>query len=368
MIDQIALRNLKRFRALDIDLAPLTLLSGLNGGGKTTLLHALLLARLASMNGGATRVPLNGAFGLALGEARDVMHEDEEIDGAIEITLRDGDAAATWRFGAEGDRSLNLRVDARPEKPPAAFAEGARRFTYLCAERLGPRDTLPVDSSALDDLQVGHQGEFTAQVLSILERRPVDPARRHPAQTTVTLAAQTESWVSAIVRPVQIFADWVAGTGVATIRFKTPGLRSQQTRPTNMGFGVSYALPIIVAGLTIERDGLLLVENPEAHLHPAGQSAMGAFLARVAGAGVQVVVETHSDHVLNGIRRAIAVDRVLPAASARAHFFGIAGDDIPHPVSLSFGEQGDVSNWPPGFFDQFETDLGSLSRARRKKG
>lgn len=60
-----------------------------------------------------------------------------------------------------------------------------------------------------------------------------------------------------------------------------------------MGFGLSYALPIVVGGLVAAKDGLLIVENPEAHLHPQGQSNMGQFLAWLAGKGVQVIVETH---------------------------------------------------------------------------
>jgi predicted ATPase len=92
-------------------------------------------------------------------------------------------------------------------------------------------------------------------------------------------------------------------------------------RPTNMGFGVSYALPIVLGALTAANGGLIIIENPEAHLHPAGQSQMGIFLARMASAGVQVIAETHSDHVLNGVRRAIG-EGVLSSEDAIVHFFG----------------------------------------------
>ena len=171
--------------------------------------------------------------------------------------------------------------------------------------------------------------------------------------------------MSEIVRPIQIDPQWLPGTLVTTLRFKVPGVHAEWTRPTNMGFGVSYALPIIVAGLLIENGGLLIVENPEAHLHPAAQSRIGAFLARVAGDGVQVFVETHSDHVLNGIRRAVAQDALVPADQVLVHFFQDGGDDVAPVVPLALTQTGQLSAWPPGFFDQTQKDLAVLARSKR---
>jgi predicted ATPase len=131
-----------------------------------------------------------------------------------------------------------------------------------------------------------------------------------------------------------------------------------------MGFGVTYALPVILAGLTAEKDGLLIVENPEAHLHPSGQSQMGYFLAAIAASGVQVLVETHSDHVLNGIRRAIGEHRILPASQAIVHFFDADGSV---PQALAFTETGGIDSWPRGFFDQFQLDVAALTRVRRPR-
>ena len=106
----------------------------------------------------------------------------------------------------------------------------------------------------------------------------------------------------------------------------------------------------------------MLVENPEAHLHPAGQSKLGRFLARVAGSGVHVVVETHSDHVLNGARLAVAQDRSLPAGDMIVHYF-----DHGQTLPIQVNDKGELDHWPAGFFDQFESDLGRLARARRAR-
>jgi predicted ATPase len=123
---------------------------------------------------------------------------------------------------------------------------------------------------------------------------------------------------------------------------------------------LSYALPIIVAGLTVEPGKILMVENPEAHLHPAGQSRIGNFLGLVASRGVQTIIETHSEHVVNGIRLAIAKHGQLSSDLAIFHFFGQATVS-----SMSVSTTGALSRWPSGFFDQAEEDLAELSRIRR---
>ena len=157
----------------------------------------------------------------------------------------------------------------------------------------------------VEELDVGSRGEFVAQVLASFDRSRVRAGRLESSSTETQISSllhQTESWMSKIVRPTQIDAEWFPNTSVTRLRFKTPGLRAEWTRAPNAGFGISYALPVVVAALRAEVGGLLLVENPEAHLHPAGQSKIGSFLARVAADGVRIFLETHSDHVLNGIR------------------------------------------------------------------
>lgn len=371
MLRSISLKNFKRFLNINVPLSPLTVLTGLNGGGKTSLLHALLLVRQACAGAPPPDfVQLNGPFGLELGEAQDVLHLDADPEEGIELELRDDTADVhTWRFVTSDERSLNLRVKDRAARPPQAFYGEARRFTYLSAERLGPRDVLGASSVAADDLHVGHRGEFVAQVLAILDRQRVTQQRLHPETAAkggaTTLRQQVELWLSSIARPVVLDAEWVPGSSVTLIRYRTPGHPADRTRPTNMGFGVTYALPVVTAALLAPSGSLLLVENPEAHLHPSGQSAVGAFLARVASDGVQVVLETHSDHVINGIRRAISVDRVLPSSDVAIHFFRSDEGDKPSVVKIDVQPRGDLSDWPEGFFDQMDADLAALARARR---
>ena len=193
-----------------------------------------------------------------------------------------------------------------------------------------------------------------AQVLASFDRSRVSTGRIENSSTVSQLTGllhQTESWMARIVRPIQIDAEWFPNTSVTRLRFKTPGLRSEWTRAPNAGFGISYALPIIVAALRAEVGGLLLVENPEAHLHPTGQSRIGAFLAQVAADGVQIFLETHSDHVLNGIRVAVAdSSAALLPEQVLIHFFRAEDDESPILQSMELKQTGQLSAWPSGFF------------------
>ena len=94
---------------------------------------------------------------------------------------------------------------------------------------------------------------------------------------------------------------------------------------------------------------MILIENPEVHLHPAGQALMGQFMADVARAGIQVLVETHSDHVLNGVRRAVK-DKRLTAEEVAIHFFRTRSDDLPQVLSPTLDDSGNIDDWPEGFF------------------
>ena len=364
MIEEVGVRNFKRFVQLSVRLAPLTVLTGLNGSGKSTLLQSLLLVRQLAERPSGTVVELNGIDGLLLGEALDVLNFDA-ADAAIEITmLTAASGRQTFRFPVSDGRSLNLTVADLGQTVPVELQGTGADFTYLSAERLGPRDVFPVSGVEITEVGVGEQGQFMAQVLAQHENDQVPEALRHPSTEqdgVITVRAQVEKWASDIIRPLQLTANWPAGLSVSVIRFQEPGLLSEGIRPPNMGFGVSYALPILVAGLLAKPGTLFVVENPEAHLHPAGQSRMGRFLGRIAGGGVQVIVETHSDHVVNGIRLAAVEDLTIATDAIVVHFFG-DGD----PVTIEMTEKGGLTEWPPGFFDQLEDDLGRLARAKQR--
>ena len=367
MITNLEIRGFKRFERQSFSVAPLTVLAGLNGSGKTSVVQALLLAWEASSDAHST-VCLNGPFGLELGTAEDVRNWN--AGDQIEIVVDSNTTGSvTYRFAISSDAAQYLVVQERPATFPLAFSMQPRAFSYLCAERLGPRNTLGASPLPDDKLEVGARGEHCAQILSILGDKPIeDGSRLHPDREQgmpALLKYEVERWLSEIARPVEINAESYAGAMVTSLRFRSPG--GEWVRAPNMGFGVSYALPIVLGGLSALSGGLLIVENPEAHLHPAGQSRMGVFLAWLAGRGVQIILETHSDHVLNGIRRAIGEYKYLTHDQAAVNYFESHENEILGVSHLKFTSIGGVSDWPRGFFDQYQIDVASLGRVRRQR-
>jgi predicted ATPase len=351
MITSIDIRGFKRFRRQSFEIAPLTILAGMNGSGKTSVIQALLLAWEATASTQNEAVRLNGPFGLELGTAEDIRNW--KSSEAIRIVLRSTTGGETsWQFGMPSEDALYVTLEQKPDSRPDAFSGEPRAFTYLCAERLGPRGNSGASPLPAPDLEVGVHGEYCAQILESLGDKLIEDKSRASSDReqggTSLLKYEVERWLAEIARPVRSpGGDWV--------------------RAPNMGFGLSYALPVILAGLTAKAGGLLIVENPEAHLHPAGQSRMGEFLGWLASHGVQVIAETHSDHVLNGVRRAIGMHHYLAANQALVHFFESGPHDEPIVHRLGFTPMGGVSEWPPGFFDQYQTDIATLGRIRRGK-
>ncbi len=129
-------------------------------------------------------------------------------------------------------------------------------------------------------------------------------------------------------------------------------------RPTNVGFGLTYALPIVLACLTARPGSMILLENPEAHVHPQGQSAMGRLTCAAAAIGAQLVVETHSDHILNGVRLEVKRGALRPEDVA-LHYFRREDDGV-HIMSPEIGRDGMLSEWPEGFFDEWDRSLDQL--------
>ncbi|HGZ6487345.1 TPA: AAA family ATPase [Vibrio parahaemolyticus] len=360
MIKKFKLAGFKRFESNEFELKNITLLTGMNGAGKSSLIQGLLLAKQASLSEGT--VPLDSSYGVDLGTASSVLNWNS--DELISIGVNND---CNWQFTLPSEDALYLSIsDATQATLPSALTKKTRNFTYLCAERLGPRVSYPLFSASSETLELGIHGENTTQLIEAFGNAPIeDQMRVHPLTLDSEpkfLTYQIEKWLSEIVRPIEIKVETSPVVKSAVLNFRTP--KGDWVQATNMGFGVSYALPIILAGLLVPRGSLLIVENPEAHLHPAGQSRMGVFMGWLASKGVQIIAETHSDHFLNGVRRAIAEHQYINSSDANVLFFDTDSENgiFSH---LEFSSDGSNKGWPRHFFDQYQLDTAALGRIRR---
>ncbi len=375
MVTQIDLKRFKCFELLRLPVRPLTMLSGINASGKSSVMQALaILHQTMREHEWSSRLMLNGSA-VRLGTVTDVLDQVHGRGGCDITIVGRNEAQYSWTFeGGRTEMSMAVRnVQGRTEdghtldfdvtKPlryllPEAAGEDTlthclRGLTYLTAERVGPRDLYSHDDPQLTPV-VGAKGEYAVSILYSNSEDPVLPGLAAEGIAN-TLRHQVEN------RMAQFFPGFVMQVDrIPRASSLLLGLRvSKDTgfvRPIHSGFGLTQVLPIVVAALAARDGQLLLVENPEVHLHPSGQAAMGEFLAQTASAGVQVVIETHSDHVLNGIRRAVK-SGTLAGRDVAFHFFRPRSDAGNQVQSPELDDSGNLDCWPAGFFDQFDRDM-----------
>jgi predicted ATPase len=369
MITSLSLTNFKCFRMLTVDLGMMNVLAGMNGTGKSSVIQTLVAIRQSWETGSLarSRIQLSGAL-VDLGTAGEVYCADPGSD-AIEIIMRTKDKSTPTELRCQQAEDYSkehfLRLDAPLQDNNDALGLFSEPFNYLHAERFGPRK---VSQMPLDDghpLRVGKNGENASYIVaSGCKETPVVNEflilESSDEKEYKTIQYQWVLWMARLFpgfeAEAQIYdkADQVR-LGLALQRGEAG--QSLFVRPTNTGFGLSYLLGIIVAGLAATPNTILIVENPEAHLHPKAQSMVGEFLARVAAGGTQVFVETHSEHILNGIRRMVKQTLLTPADVSFLFFAKAPNAFEPFVTQIPVSSSGDISMWPDGFFDQLDTDL-----------
>lgn len=115
-------------------------------------------------------------------------------------------------------------------------------------------------------------------------------------------------------------------------------------------------------------DNLLIIENPEAHIHPQGQTKLGYLLGLASMAGLQIIVETHSDYIIDGVRLAIKMgielvdERIyVDPASVNFLFFRLDEDGCSQIDTIIVNKNGKLDKWPQGFFDQNRKNKSKLA-------
>lgn len=379
MLDSIQISNFKCFDELELGLRPLTLLCGENGGGKSSVIQALgLLSQTVRTREWGSRLLLTGPD-LSVGSAVDVMNQ-LKMEPLVGIGMSSGNESVVWSFKVGDRQSLSLDLSSvgfngkvKTSSPLASdspmlrwllpqdcaedsqVAKILKNLSWLTAERYGPRETLPLPENS-DSLTVGTQGELAAGLLywrADEEATGVEHMKGEPP----TLFHQVSARMASFFPGCELRVRDVPGASAVTLQMRTQS-KANYHRPQNVGFGFTQVFPIVVAALTAIPGRTLVVENPEVHLHPKAQQAIGVFLSDVAAHGIQVIIETHSDHVLNGVRLAVKRRRLAPGDAA-IHYFrsGQSGAEV---VTPHIDSDGHLDQWPVGFFDQMDHALVEL--------
>lgn len=374
MITNLLLQNFKSHKKTNLRFSNLTVLTGINSAGKSSVIQAMLLLRQSYQKGRLNMgLDLNSPL-CDLGRGNDVLFRFADSNMITFAISTDNGKTYELHFDVKEKVLFNtfIPVQEGMNIAPDLFELSVfnTNFQYLSALRWASRSLYPMDTYAVENehqlsLTYG-QGELVAHFLEYYGKRPEYAIQEetvlHPVlKSDKSLLAQTIAWEREISPRLNIKAEKRVDQVTLEYGFEGVGngLPLNDLRSENIGFGISYSLSVIVALLSARPGALLLIENPEAHLHPSGQAKLSELICLVAQAGVQVVVETHSDHIINGIRRSIK-KRFIDVPNAAIHYFQYSDDNHTVSTEIKMEKDGRIANFEKGFFDQFDNDLDEL--------
>ena len=363
MLNYYHIKNFKSLKNVDITPTNLNLMLGLNSMGKSSVIQSLLLLRQSYYrHNNLNRLRLNDSL-VELGTSKDVFFQDAAEDEKIEYELNFDNRKSVFNYeyqnGLEYFNASDLKIDSLFGE--SLFTEG---FHYLQADHISPSLTYKKADLSLQEINIlGNMGEYAPTYLCLHSKDKLSiPAFHHEKARSNSLITELDAWMSVISPGVRVIAEEIPGNQIKMgFKFESKNGVSEQFSPINVGFGLSYVRPLILTFLISKPGDIIIIENPESHLHPRGQSELGKLLAIAAQNGVQVFCETHSDHIINGIRLSVH-DKILDNKKVKIFFFekkeGLMLETMVTTVHID--SNGELDKYPNGLLDEWGNVLSQL--------
>lgn len=372
MFNEIKIKNFKSLKELNVNFKNLTLFTGVNSSGKSSTLQALLLLKqnfqiygsmiktfelpMETLKNIFQKLSINGEY-LDLGLGKNILYDKAE-DDILELNLKLNDGQVNFKSNireSKDEESINCEMD-YSDNIEELFSQS--NFTYLSADRIVPQSSYKYSKENVLRGNLGKNGEYTIHFLAENKNSSIPLKElQHPEANSNQLLENVDYWLSKISKGIKVIPTVNINFQQSTLQYSYGG---SERLPQNIGFGVTYVLPIIVAILKAKKGDVIIIENPESHLHPSGQVEIARLCAKASEAGVQIIVETHSDHFLNGVRVAIK-ERILNNNNALVYYFSRNEEEEKTEVQkIEIDENGKIDEWPKGFFDEWDIQLEKL--------
>lgn len=360
MIKYMRVENFKAIRKMNLGLGSLNLLFGMNGMGKSSLMQTILLIRQSYIKSGRMNMDqlyINGDL-IALGSSRDILCSNAEGNEISFVFADTGDRMNRFVYRADFNSNTNNQLERINKDEAVDYSSALFRdeFIYISAEHLGPQRKYSY--SRWDDQgvnSIGVRGEYTVpflamygDVISVPQELCDDKGK------TNKLKEQVSAWMKRISPGIRLGTELMISDQEAKLDISYEGDRfvSDSYSPVNVGFGITYVLPLVVALLSAGKDCLILIENPESHLHPKGQSAMAELLCKCAAHGTQIICESHSDHVINGVRVSVK-EKLINYDDVMITYFSKNSKMNTEEKTIRIDENGNLDNYPIGLLDEW---------------
>ncbi len=364
MIKQIEIKNFKSLKTADVSVSNLNLLLGLNGMGKSSFIQTLLLL-MQSDKLEERIIDLNGTLA-QIGQGRDALYQYAEEEKIVFELAFEGHPKFTWKFAYQKDKEKLTAENGYTNDQMIFFRRATKIFQYISAERIGPRDIYEASSDVVaDKKQLGLSGEYAAYFINVFgQEHEVLKKLRHSKANSTNLLAQINSWMKEISPGISLNTKYVPEVNKVILDYQFDLLndKTNSYRPKNVGFGISYVLPVVLALLTAKEGKIIVIENPESHVHPRGQAELGKLIALAASVGAQLFVETHSDHILNGIRVAVK-ENLVDNSKVNVMFFEkttTEKEQFTKITQIKVDPKGELSEYPKNMVDEWGNQLFKL--------
>ena len=366
MIRQYNIHNFKNHADTNLDLGGLTILTGINGMGKSSVFQSMLILRESYMRRPAMNVLSLEGESFSVGGSAGLVNRNVTVgENKLQLGLVTDDGVFNFSYRYPVGEKNEMDSDENGEVYNTAQLQRLSLFNddfqYLSAFRVGPQAVYQSHTSVVGkhrqlSARMG-MGEYVAYYLSLFGNKKIPvSALAYPDSKTLSLNEQVELWMGEISEGIKMQIHQHGGQYDLNYGYEVPGKTTIYHSALNTGFGISYVLSVVVAILSARSGALLLIENPEAHIHPSGQAALMKLISKAAMGGIQIILETHSDHIVNG---ALVNWKEQRADKALLSVYYFDRDEYlnSRPYRLEIGDNGRIKNAPLGFFDQMKADL-----------
>lgn len=286
MIKNVHIENFKSIDIEDLEFKKLTILTGTNSAGKSSIIQAILLT-LSNFQQPKQIYLKEIVKLLTFKEIANVYLNAKTV--RINLKMSDG---LEYTVSIEDKITIVQNDTETRGRKPLKYEENLQ---YLSANRIGPEAL----ASYSEDLKIGFDGKYAMGYYEQMKDKVVD-AGLIKSNVSRTIKEQIRYWLAFILDIAIDFKTEKVTEDTIKVLFSIEEI--EEISPVNTGAGNSYLLKILIMCLTAKKGDVLIIENPEIHLHPKAQAKLGSFFSFVANAGIQLIIETHCEHFINKLR------------------------------------------------------------------
>lgn len=356
MLKEILVDGYKSIDRENVELKEFTLFSGINSAGKSSVIQAIIyMLDLQKQYLGEKQEDAYGVIGKFI-DVRNSVKGNKEIVFRLTEEYPESEEYSIQAV-CSGGEGINVVRTKMPLREKVAKDAGAYKVIYLSAERTGVQNTYELNIR--NPWDIGNKGQYVYSYLSNFgqDELPESDFLYQPEEVGMSLNNQVNYWMDYLLG-FQIQVEAVPNVDQVVVTYSNSH-NNRYYRAANVGTGVTYISALVIAALSCKAGDTLIVENPEIHLHPRAQSRIMEFIAFLCERGLQVILETHSDHIYNGMRKCIKKN-LLDRKKIAAYYFELDERMQTKIQHITFNEQGAEKNHPYGMFDQFDDDLDEL--------